>query len=75
MTTEKSIYTKKSDAGKGDVPRNISKAFRDNYDLIDWHRNSERKEYNFIHPASSKDISLEIDKRDNGIIVIKKFKK
>jgi hypothetical protein len=31
---EKSFFTKKSEAGKGDVPRNISKKYRDNYDSI-----------------------------------------
>lgn len=33
---EKSFYHKKSAAGKGDVPRNISQQYRDNYDEIDW---------------------------------------
>ena len=31
-----SIFTSKSDAGKGDKPRNISKKYWDNYDQIDW---------------------------------------
>ena len=33
---EKHTFTRKSDAGKGDVPRNISRKFWDNYDEIDW---------------------------------------
>jgi hypothetical protein len=33
---EKSNFTNKSEAGKGDRPRNISKKFWDNYDEIDW---------------------------------------
>ncbi len=37
--SDKSLFTKKSKAGKGDVPRNISDKFRKNYDSIDWGRN------------------------------------
>jgi hypothetical protein len=33
---DKSIYHNKSSAGKGDSPRNVSQAFWDNYDEIDW---------------------------------------
>ena len=33
---EKPFYHKKSAAGKGDVPRNVSQQYRDNYDEIDW---------------------------------------
>ena len=33
---EKPAFTHKSDAGKGDAPRNISERFRRNYDEIDW---------------------------------------
>jgi hypothetical protein len=29
--------------GKGDAPRNISKKFRDNYDLINWGNKKENK--------------------------------
>lgn len=35
-TKEKSFYTKKSEAGKGDFPRNVSKKYWDNFDKIDW---------------------------------------
>jgi hypothetical protein len=31
-----SIFKSKSDAGKGDKPRNISKKYYDNYDQIKW---------------------------------------
>lgn len=31
---DKSLFTKKSAAGKGDVPRNISRKFWDNWDKI-----------------------------------------
>jgi len=31
-----SIYTNKSDAGKGDKPRSVSKKYWDNFDQIDW---------------------------------------
>jgi hypothetical protein len=31
-----SIFKSKSDAGKGDKPRNISKKYYDNYDQINW---------------------------------------
>lgn len=34
--TDKSIYKNKSAAGKGDSPRNISKQYFENYDLIEW---------------------------------------
>ena len=33
-----SIFKSKSDAGKGDKPRNISKKYYDNYDQIDWNK-------------------------------------
>lgn len=36
---EKPFYHDKSSAGKGDRPRSISQRFRDNWDLIDWHKN------------------------------------
>jgi hypothetical protein len=39
MTNNKdSIFKSKSDAGKGDKPRNISKKYYDNYDQIDWNK-------------------------------------
>jgi hypothetical protein len=31
-----SIFKSKSDAGKGDKPRNISKKYYENFDLINW---------------------------------------
>jgi hypothetical protein len=33
---KESIFKSKSEAGKGDKPRNISKKYWDNYDQIDW---------------------------------------
>ena len=33
---KESIFKSKSDAGKGDKPRNISKKYYDNYDEINW---------------------------------------
>lgn len=33
---DKSLFHKKSAAGKGDSPRNVSKAYWDNYDEINW---------------------------------------
>ena len=49
-----SPFTSKSEAGKGDRPRNISNTFRENYDLINWKSkkknksldNKEKKQYN-----------------------------
>jgi hypothetical protein len=39
-----SIFTSKSDAGKGDKPRNISKTYWDNYDQIDWNKKKKDAE-------------------------------
>jgi hypothetical protein len=39
-----SIFTSKSDAGKGDKPRNISKKFWENYGDIEW--NSKKPKEN-----------------------------
>jgi hypothetical protein len=33
---KESIFKSKSEAGKGDKPRNISKKYWDNYDQINW---------------------------------------
>ena len=33
-----SIFKSKSDAGKGDKPRNISKKYYDNYEQINWNK-------------------------------------
>ena len=38
-----SIFTSKSDAGKGDKPRSISKKYWDNYDEIDWKKKKNDK--------------------------------
>jgi hypothetical protein len=48
-----SPFTSKSDAGKGDRPRNISKRFVENYEQINWKSktqseildNKEKKQY------------------------------
>ena len=74
-TTDKSTFTKKSTAGKGDVPRNISQKFREHYDQIDWHHGSVRPEYTFLEPLSKEELAKEIEKRDNGIIMIRKLRK
>ena len=39
-----SIFKSKSDAGKGDKPRNISKKYYDNYDQIDWSKKKNESE-------------------------------
>jgi len=39
---DKSIFTKKSSAGKGDSPRSISRQFWDNYQLIDWSKDGKK---------------------------------
>jgi hypothetical protein len=36
LDKKESIFKSKSDAGKGDKPRNISKKYYDNYDQINW---------------------------------------
>lgn len=36
-----SIFKSKSDAGKGDKPRNISKKYYDNYDQINWSKKGD----------------------------------
>ena len=36
MKNKDSIFKSKSDAGKGDKPRNTSKKFYENYDQINW---------------------------------------
>lgn len=38
-----SIFTSKSEAGKGDKPRNISQKYWDNYDQIDWSKKANGK--------------------------------
>lgn len=47
MTTNKksnnSIFSKKSDAGKGDFPRNISKKYWENWELIKGFKKSKYK--------------------------------
>jgi hypothetical protein len=39
-----SIFKSKSDAGKGDKPRSISKKYYDNYDQINWHKRKNDNE-------------------------------
>jgi hypothetical protein len=39
-----SIFKQKSDAGKGDKPRNISKKYYDNYDQINWNKKKSDNE-------------------------------
>jgi len=39
-----SIFKSKSDAGKGDKPRNISKKYYDNYDQINWDKRKNDNE-------------------------------
>jgi hypothetical protein len=39
-----SIFKSKSDAGKGDKPRNISKKYYDNYDQINWNKKKSDNE-------------------------------
>ena len=36
-----SIFKSKSDAGKGDKPRNISKKYYDNYEQIKWNKKKD----------------------------------
>jgi len=38
-----SLFSSKSDAGKGDKPRNIGKKYWNNFDQIDWGRKKEHK--------------------------------
>lgn len=38
-----SIFKSKSDAGKGDKPRNTSKKFYENYDQIKWKSKENEK--------------------------------
>lgn len=40
---DKSLFKSKSDAGKGDKPRNVSRQFWDNWDEIDWGHNEPTK--------------------------------
>lgn len=42
-TKEKSTFTKKSEAGKGDSPRNISKKYFENWDEIKGFKKSKYK--------------------------------
>lgn len=42
-TKEKSLYTRKSAAGKGDSPRNISRKFWENWDNIKGFKKSKYK--------------------------------
>lgn len=55
-STDKSSFTRKSDAGKGDSPRNISRHFWDNYDLIDWKKDGRK----------GLEVSVKIDKNTTG---------
>lgn len=48
--SDKSMFNNKSDAGKGDSPRNISRKFWDNYDQINWHHGGLRPEYAWSDP-------------------------
>ena len=41
--TEKPAFTRKSDAGKGDAPRNVSEKFRKNFDEIKGLKKSKYK--------------------------------
>jgi hypothetical protein len=43
---KESIFTSKSEAGKGDKPRNISRQYWDNYDQIDWKKKKKDVETN-----------------------------
>jgi len=43
---KESIFKSKSDAGKGDKPRNISKKYYDNFDQINWNKKNEQKTEN-----------------------------
>jgi hypothetical protein len=38
-----SPFTSKSEAGKGDRPRNVGSSFRENYDLINWKSKNKNK--------------------------------
>jgi len=38
-----SIYTSKSQAGKGDQPRSIGKKYWDNFEQINWNKKSKNK--------------------------------
>jgi len=73
--SDKATFTKKSAAGKGDVPRNISQKFRDNYEQINWHHGDVRPEYTFLEPLSKEGLAKEIEKQDNRIIMIRKLRK
>ena len=52
---EKPLFTKKSDAGKGDMPRSVSQEFYNNWDLINW---GEKK----------LEIKVKIDENTTGIL-------
>ena len=41
-----SIFKSRSDAGKGDKPRNVSNKFYENYDQIDWSKKTNVKSKN-----------------------------
>lgn len=43
---KESIFTSKSEAGKGDKPRNISRKYWDNYDQIDWSKKQNSNKQN-----------------------------
>jgi len=51
MTDEKSMFKRKSAAGKGDAPRNISRQFWDNYSLIDWGHNINNKSNSWLQDS------------------------
>jgi len=38
-----SIYTNKSQAGKGDQPRSVGKKYWDNFQKIDWKKKKNKK--------------------------------
>jgi hypothetical protein len=39
--TKDSIFKSKSEAGKGDKPRNTGKKYFENYDNINWNKNKD----------------------------------
>ncbi len=43
LNDDKSVFNKKSDAGKGDSPRNISKKFFENFDKIKWDSKKKKR--------------------------------
>lgn len=43
MKNKNSIYTEKSQAGKGDRPRSISKKYWENFDIINWKEAKKNK--------------------------------